>query len=195
MAKDAGCVERTPRATPAPDVFLSEEWIDRWLAVLGQELNVEIWSVSSADLVIAVGLIVSRIEMRGPIPVRCLYLNTSGEGADSVIVEHNSLLVRRGFEDVAWQELGVTLHSLAWDELVLARGGRQVTEQFERLYPNWRHLTYERDSPFVSLELVRDHPVGILGLVSTNTRGQLRRAARVLGDSGSLEFGEAITHI
>jgi hypothetical protein len=176
-----------------PTFFLSEEWVDSWLAVFGQELNVEIWSVSSADLVIAVGLIVHRNEMRGPIPVRCLYLNTSGEGADSVMVEHNSLLVRRGFEDLAWQELGATLRNRAWDELVLAGGGREVTEQFERLYPNWRQLTCERDSPFVSLELVRNHPVGILGLVSTNTRGQLRRAARVLGDSVSLKFGEAIT--
>jgi hypothetical protein len=176
-----------------PTIFLSEAWVDAWLGVFGPSLRPYLWTARADDAVIGAALLVRRVEWRGPVPVRCLYLNTSGEGADSVTVEHNTVLARPGYEEMVWRELGTTLLRLPWDELVLCGGDTATAERMRHLFPGWRISLKPRAAPFIPLEAVRQAPDGFLGLLSANTRGQLRRAARAAVQHGPIALDEGTT--
>jgi hypothetical protein len=179
--------------TPRPTIFLSEAWVDAWLTVFGPSLRPELWTVRTDDRVVGAALLVHRVEWRGPVPVRCLYLNTAGEGADSVTVEHNGVLSRPEYEELVWQELGKVLQRLSWDELVMCGADTVTAERMRHLFPGWKISLAARAAPFVPLEPVRLAPDGLLGLLSANTRGQLRRAARAAAEDSPLLMDEGTT--
>ena len=171
-------------------MFLSSAWVESWLAVFGPSVEASLWTARLGDEVVGAALLVQRIEWRGPIPTRCLYLNTAGEGADSVTVEHNCLLIKQGHDEMVWRELGRTLQYLKWDEFMLHGVTNHTMERTRRLFPYARVAANERAAPFVSLSAVRAHPAGLVGKLSANTRGQLRRAARICGASSVLTIDE-----
>ncbi len=103
------------------------------------------------------------------------YLNTAGEGADSVTVEHNGVLSRPEYEELVWQELGKVLQRLSWDELVMCGADTVTAERMRHLFPGWKISLAARAAPFVPLEPVRLAPDGLLGLLSANTRDRWRR--------------------
>ncbi len=176
-----------------PTMFLSEAWVDCWLTVFGRDASPLLWVARAGDAVVAMALLVRRWERRGPVPVRCLYLNTAGEGADSVTLEHNALLVQPGCEDAAWQALAETLHSLPWDELILAGGDIEAAQRLRHMFAGWPVHLDGRPAPNVPLRAVREQDDGVLGLLSANTRSQLRRAARVASAVAPLSLHEATT--
>jgi hypothetical protein len=176
-----------------PTLFLSEAWVDCWLAVYGPGMRPLLWTARTGGEVVAMALLVRVREWRGPVPVRCLYLNTAGEGADSVTLEHNTLLVRPGLEDVAWRAFADMLGRLSWDELVLVGADTYTAERVRRLFGPWPVHMDGRSAPYTPLGEVRGHEQGALGLMSANTRSQLRRAARVGSAAAPLTLCEATT--
>jgi hypothetical protein len=178
---------------PRPTIFLSDEWVDTWLAVFGPSLHPDLWTVRADGKVVGAALLVRRVEWRGPVPVRCLYLNTAGEGSDSVTVEHNAVLVRPGYEAVVWGELGKVLRRTVWDELVLSAGDTNTAERIRQLFADWRVRLEPRAAPHVPLEFVRRSPSGLLGLLSANARSQLRRALRSAEEHGTVFVDEGVT--
>jgi CelD/BcsL family acetyltransferase involved in cellulose biosynthesis len=176
-----------------PTVFLSVEWVDSWLAVFGESLRPMLWAVTVSDTVVGAALLVSATERRGGIPVRCLYLNTAGEGEDSVTVEHNTVLAAPGSEEAVWQALATTLRGLTWDEFRLCGGDPNAVEQLRSLFTGCQSTLEARAAPFIPLASLQGNTGGLLAKLSTNTRSQLRRAARSAAQRGALTLEEATT--
>lgn len=176
-----------------PTMFLSEAWVDCWLSVYGVTLRPDLWVLRRENEVIGAALLVRRTERRGPFRLRCIHLNTAGEGDDSVTTEHNTVLAKPGCQDVVWLELGRVLRTLEWDELRLEGGTEDATERLKQLFPEWRIQLRRLPSPFVPLHDVREQAGGFLALVSANTRAQLRRAARAVEATAPLVLDEART--
>jgi hypothetical protein len=165
--------------------------MDAWLAVYDVEGASRLWTLAVDDEVVGAALLVLRTERRGLLRLRCLYLNTAGEGQDSVTLEHNAVLAQRGHEDLVWRELRALLLQQSWDEFILAGGTVQTSERLQKAFPDWKSRAFNLPSPFVSLPEVRQQPEGLLGLVSPNSRSQIRRAIRSTVDGLSLD--EAIS--
>lgn len=176
-----------------PTMFLSATWVDCWLSVYGVTLQPSLWVLSRENEVIGAALLVRRTERRGPFRLRCIHLNTAGEGDDSVTTEHNTVLAKPGCQDVVWRELGTALRTLEWDEFRIEGGTEEAAERLGQLFPLWRMQMRRLPSPFVPLDAVRAQAGGFLALVSANTRAQLRRATRAAETTGPLELDEAIT--
>lgn len=122
-----------------------------------------------------------------------LWLNESGDPAlDGVYVEHNGLLVERGLEArvlptaLAWLagQAGVVVLS-GVDEAHLAAVQASGALVHRKAHP--------ASSPWVALEDVRASPAGHLGLLSANTRHQLRRSLRRYAETGALSVRRAET--
>lgn len=173
--------------------FLCEAWVDSWLAVFGADVRVDLWTVRAGEQLVGGALLVRRLERRGPVPLRCVYLNTSGEGADSVTVEHNAVLCRHGFEDAVWDELNRLLHRMTWDELRLEGGTEETWRRLCDHFPEWKREQRTLPSPSIRLDQVRRSEQGLFGVISANSRAQLRRAERAAARRGSVEVDEAIT--
>lgn len=140
--------------------------------------------------VVALGLFNRR--RRGPFSSG-LWLNESGDPAlDGVYVEHNGLLVEHGLETrvlpaaLAWlagRAQRVVLSGV--DEAHLAAARQSGALVYRRAHPT--------SSPWVELDEVRACPAGHLGLLSANTRHQLRRSLRRYAEAGPLTVTRAET--
>lgn len=177
-----------------PTIFLSEAWVDCWLSVYGPTLQPDLWALRRDNEVIGAALLVRRTERRGPVRLRCIHLNTAGEGDDSVTTEHNTVLAKPDCQDVVWRELARILHTLEWDELRLEGGTEEAAERLKQLFPQWRTQLHRLPSPYIPLAEVRQQTGGFLALVSANTRAQLRRAARAAERTAPLILDEARCH-
>lgn len=178
---------------PAPTAFLSVEWMDCWLSVFGSAEGTQLWSTRIEGLVVGAALFSSTTEWRGPVPVRCLYLNTAGEGEDSVTLEHNTVLCRAGYEGLVWHELRDSVQRLVWDELIVVGATADTAQHVRQFFPEQYIASRERGAPYMSLEQVRTHPDGMLGQLSRNTRAQLRRATRSATLRGAVRVEEGTT--
>jgi CelD/BcsL family acetyltransferase involved in cellulose biosynthesis len=150
-----------------------------------------LWTATTGNTLVGAALLIQRLELRKGIPVRCLYVNTAGEGADSVTVEHNAPLIRTGYESAAWTILGDTLRALPWDELILPGSSVANADQICALFPEWNSVAEHRPAPYVTLDRVREAQGGLLSVVSANTRRQLLQAARVAAEKGGVFLEEA----
>jgi hypothetical protein len=178
---------------PRPTAFLSVPWVESWLQIYGPALDPLVWTATVSGTVVGAALLVPRTERRGGIPLRCLYLNTAGEGEDSPTVEHNTVLAAHGHEDAVWQTIGATLRGLDWDELRLSGVDTQTADRFRALFPDWDSSLEARVAPYIPLAPLLESAEGLLATLSANTRSQLRRAARIAGERGPLSLEEATT--
>jgi len=137
-----------------------------------------------------VGLGLFNRRARLPLPAR-LWLNESGDPAlDTIYVEHNGLLMERGQEGaVLPRAIGhlaagpghVVLGGVDDAHLAAAQASGALVHR--RAHP--------AASPWIDLDEVRGHPGGHLGLLSANTRQQLRRSLRRYGEAGPLQVRRA----
>jgi CelD/BcsL family acetyltransferase involved in cellulose biosynthesis len=176
----AETIWRALEAAARPSYFLSWAWIENWLACLPRELAPELAVIVDGDAPVAAGFIGRRREVRHRVLAsRSLHLNATGvDRYDELCVEHNGLVRAAGARVTigdlvdlllpgAWDEL--RLHALDTSELPIApaRGYRVVVDR-------------ETLAPFVNLARVRE--ADYLGLLGADTRAQIRRARRGLGD-------------
>jgi CelD/BcsL family acetyltransferase involved in cellulose biosynthesis len=130
-----------------------------------------------------------------------LWLGESGESElDAVFVEHNGLLVERGWSDalathcLGWLAAGPLDERGAWrgrrvrlngvDQPVLTglrRGGAGVA------------VTAERIAPFVDLTAIRASGRRFVDGLSANTRHQIRRSTRRYAEAGEVRLDRADT--
>jgi CelD/BcsL family acetyltransferase involved in cellulose biosynthesis len=109
-----------------------------------------------------------------------LHLNETGDGThDAPFVEHNGLLVRRGFEPVVAPCLAAALHGFG-RRVVLGGVGEKLAAA-GREAPGCAVVRQIRPAPYVDLAAVRAAGGGYEAGLSSNTRQQLRRSARGYG--------------
>lgn len=165
--------------------FSSEGFLDAWLDALPIAVRPRLVAIVRQDRPVALFLSGARKVVRhGFLPSRVRYLNTSGDPRyDEITLEHNAVLVEPR------TELGLgdllAAHGDDWDEIELPAldkhrfPGSALTE---RLASARVQLLREVESPYVDLSRARAAPGGYLGLLSSGTRAQIRRAERGWGD-------------
>lgn len=157
-------------ASTTPSYFLSWGWVENWLACVPHDRVPVLALLHDGASACFLG---RRLALRrGVVPTRQLHVNATGdERFDDVWIEYNGLVG----EDLPLDDVAAALPG-PWDELVLPG----VTATAFGKLASARHRVIRRDVPawHVRLDRVRAHPAGYAGLLSSSTRGQLRRAQR-----------------
>ncbi|MCA9599351.1 MAG: GNAT family N-acetyltransferase [Myxococcales bacterium] len=173
---------RTLEQKARPSFFGTWGFVECWLACLPAAVRPRLWLLER-DGAPAAACFLGRRKMlrRGAIVTRALFLNATGVPRfDDLCLEHNEVL--------GAAEAGITLNELLaqlppdHDELFLPAlapermPGSRLCERLEG-----RHVRVDRQvpAPFVDLDRVRSS--GSLGWLGASTRGQVRRAEKLLG--------------
>jgi CelD/BcsL family acetyltransferase involved in cellulose biosynthesis len=136
--------------------FMGGAWIESWLEVFGEELSPRIFRVARGDRWIGAALFAERRERRGPVPVRCLHLHTSGETpGEGVCVEYDRVLARGGEEAAVADALAARLAASRADEVAAGGLTESALELLRRALPGWHEETMWSADPFVDLAALR----------------------------------------
>lgn len=168
--------------TQDPSPFLSAEWIESWLSIRQEQLGTRalLWRDERGSVV---GCALASIQggRIGWFAVRQAFLNASG--GMEVASEHNDFLAveryrRAIMEDlIQWQ-----LAEESIDEFAVVGGRRRLTDLVSSIWPSRRVDGYSSEAPYVELDAVRSSGGDYLALLSSNTRGQIRRSIRLYRD-------------
>jgi CelD/BcsL family acetyltransferase involved in cellulose biosynthesis len=172
------------RASPYASFFLGVEWTASWVEVFGPALDPEILLFHADGKVVGACLLVSRVEFRGPFPVRRIYLNTSGEDdADSPFIEYNNLLCLAGWEAPIAEAIYRHVRPRPWDEFV-AKGFCEgpSLEALKNAFAGCSPLIGLCPSYYVDLARIREEGASYESVLGGNTRRNLRKAFRKYGD-------------
>ncbi len=171
--------------------FLGPHWIESWMEAFGALLQPRILVFRRDDAVAGICLIVSRRQRRGPIPVRCLYLNAAGEDeADETCLEYNGLLCRPDDRAAVVTALGDWLAGEAWDEFAAPALGEPIVPD---ALSTCRIERSDKSSHFVDLTAFPPTIDGYVGALSRNSREQIRRSLKLYRQRGELRVQSAAT--
>lgn len=181
--------------------FQSWTWMQAWLKSLPNSNNLYLLQLRKDGHPLGLGIIGrSSITRHRVLRSMSVQLSETGDVAlDTLTVEHNDILMRRGWELPVWRS---TLELLArtqdgWEELRVSgmsntRSVMAITEhtskhglQLARTLTNYYY--------WVDLGAIRQEQVDYLGKLSSNTRQQIRKAMKLYGQLGPLEIREADT--
>ncbi len=168
--------------------FTSWNWVGSLAAA--RFANPVLLQAHSGGRLVGLGLFNRR--RRGLLPAR-LWLNESGDPAlDAVHVEHNGLLIERGAETAVQ---AAALRHLAGGpgHVVLDGIGDALLAAAQQAGALVHRRALPGLAPWIDLEAVRASATGHLGLLSANTRQQLRRSLRGYGEAGALAVRRAAT--
>ena len=101
-------------------IFLTREWIETWIEVYGESLDVSIVLFRSGGDPAGACLLARSTRKPAMIPLRRISLNAAGERhSASTYIEYNDLLARSGCEGAVAERLAELLRGEQWDELAL----------------------------------------------------------------------------
>ncbi len=178
--------------------FQSWGWIGCWLRHLPDGLDPRLLTMSADGELVGLGILIPRQQTRHVfVRSRSLYLNETGDPQlDAVGLEYNGFLADRRLADTV---VCRCLEWLAeakedWDELNLGGLDPASTGTYGRIAGEIGLMTRARDRKrydYVDLEAVRQGEGDYLGLLSRNTRYQIRRSLRRYEDDGPLSVRAA----
>ncbi len=193
-APSHGALEQEWRALLArsdASFFLSWPWIETWLARHAGVARLA--RIVRDGQTVALALLGERKRGFGPLAIRSLHLHATGDhDADRVAVEYNDVLAARGFEVAA----RVTL----LDRLLRGRGRARAVvlpmvggamEAAAAAAGLRARRRAESRCAVVDLEAIRLWGDGYLARLSSGTRAQIRRAAKLYGERGALRIEAA----
>ena len=169
--------------------FISWAWMGTWLASLPSTKSFRILRVRRAGQLIGLGVLGRHVGRHmGPVSARGLFLNATGDAAfDSLTIEYNDLLARRGEAELVRRAVIEQLPRLSrrWDELHLP--GVEPSAHWSR-HVRAGYAQHARRSPTYQVDLtrVRARDGDYLGLLSANTRAQIRRSIKEYEKLGAL---------
>jgi CelD/BcsL family acetyltransferase involved in cellulose biosynthesis len=177
-AARAEAIWRDLERTARPAYFLTWSWIENWLAMLPRE-EIPALAVIRRDGEPAGAFFLGRrLRVRHHVlPSRGMFVNATGvESHDELCIEHNGLLG-------PGCSIGQLVELLPddWDELFLPGVDLEAFRDVD--VPAGYRVRVERTCPAPFVDLARVRAAGdYLAVVSSNTRAQIRRARRRLGD-------------
>jgi|GEM_PF-731062 len=184
--------------------FQSWAWVNSWFAVHVRNLclcmKIRAFLIIITDLedvICALGIFsLHKDYNRRLLPVWQMRLGDTGcERHDIITVEHNSLLIRRGYEGITWRVMiDYFMESISSPEMVIRSCAPYLYELLKHIFPGkictisdtFHHvvdLDILRQQQCVNSSRGRDVYVGSLG---RSTRGKIRRLLRELEADGSL---------
>lgn len=173
--------------------FLSWPWVETWLAHTSGPVHLV--RVAREGETVALALLSERRLGLGPLALRTLHLHATGDpAADRVAIEYNDLLAARGFEVAARITLldrllgsgrrrGLRAVHLPMVDPCLEAAADAAGLRFRR--------RAESRCAIVDLEAIRRFGADYFGRLSSSTRQQIRRAARLYGERGALAIEAA----
>ena len=174
-------------ATPGASCFVGPAWVGAWLETFGPRLAPEVILFEYGDRPTGATLLVSRTERKGFLPLRRIYLHTSGEdAADGVGVEYVSLVCEPGHADAVHAALAALLAERSWDEFLFHGVTEETLSRMTRLFPGFEVETEWRPSYVVDLARLRSEGRTYEETLSKNTRSQLRRSRKRYAERGPL---------
>ena len=166
--------------------FQSWGWISCWLNHLPEGLNPWVLIVSTGREVVGLGVLIGLQEVRHAfVRSNSLYLNETGNPeVDPITLEYNGFLADRRFAGtVVCRILEWLVESKDdWDELNLGGLDPDSTMTYVRAGSEIGLRAQARDKKrcnYVDLDAVRRNGGDYLGLLSRNTRYQIRRSLRL----------------
>lgn len=189
--------------------FTSWNWTGSWLATLPELTGLRLLRVTAEGETVALAIVSSRRRSwRAGMSLRGLFFHVTGDDHfDRITPEHNDLLCVRQHAVAVRRELIGALNRLdrGWDELHLP-GVTPYAEWTEPLPAGvWVEHRREEESFAVDLDAVRAAGAGAaasgasveslieshLGLLSANTRSQVRRSIKEVRKLGEMQLIEA----
>jgi CelD/BcsL family acetyltransferase involved in cellulose biosynthesis len=177
-------------------LFVGRDWVESWLEVHGPALNPSLWQLREGSDLVGACLLVEQREKRGPIPVRCLYLNTAGEPeGEGVCVEYNELVAAPGRRADVARALAREIVARGADELAAGGITERTYEALTQALPGWDSDVEWSEDAFVDLAGLRirgaDYRQSVL---SGNSRKQINRSLKAYEQEvGPLEVEVAAT--
>lgn len=173
------------RASPYATFFLRHEWVESWLETFAPLLTTEILMFRASGEPVAAALLVRRSVRYKLFPLRCVFLNTSGEDpADSPFMEFNNLLCLEGWEAPVAAALREYLDRRPWDEFRLD-GFRQgpPLEALRAAFGSAVAYSTVRSDFFVNLKTLRETNTAYESALGPTTRKRLRQNFRYYGQT------------
>jgi CelD/BcsL family acetyltransferase involved in cellulose biosynthesis len=169
--------------------FLSWPWIRTWLACLPAHVKPHLMQIYEGDMAIAAGIVVkSTLHRRPMLSTRTWTLNATGDGdLDQIFIEHNGLLARQGFSEVAWNSWADSFLSDRddWDEISLRGVPPAVLDA-------WQHPTIQLREEmvligrYVDLDHVRTTAPSVLNVLGKKKRAQIRYTQKTYSKHGPI---------
>ena len=163
-------------------LMCSSVWTETWLTHYGSLVPHRFAVARRGDVCCGVALLTSGVnQFDGPMPLRTWHLGTAGEpDADSVCIEYNSLLVRA--EDrtdfarqlVAWIDSQSDCDQAYFD-------GFASADIEPLLADNPKAVVVRKSSPYFDLRAAREANIEPIEFLGKQTRANLRRSMRQLG--------------
>lgn len=180
-------------------IFQSWPWTRSWISALPDSVQLYLLTIRHQDKLIGLGIFGKTVQVRhGLIRSRMLCLSETGlPEFDGLTVEHNNLLLRRGWETPAWE---AALNALAdwdkdWNEIRVSGMSSLATLNTLQSLARSHNLIaqVELSKPFfwVDLDALRTDQRDYLSALSSNTRQQVRKSLRLYADSGEIKLSIA----
>lgn len=186
---------RTLEQIAEPSFFLSWDWIGCWLTSLPPDRRPLVLRVRDGDSTIGLALLCRSDERwLGLLPRRTLRLHESGDTAlDSLTIEYNGVLAPRTLRDAVLRHaVEWLLYEQPYDRVVLSGvpDGGLARVDVRRIAIGVRDAkpTY---TVRLDTRANRSSEDGLMANLSSNTRGQLRRAIRQYEKLGPLRLVSA----
>jgi exosortase A-associated hydrolase 1 len=175
-------------------IFQSWTWIKSWIDALPISVEIHRLNVWHGEDLVGIGLFGKAAQTRHKlIRSRTLWLSESGyPDIDTLTIEHNNLLIYRGWENVVWpaaiDELMKRKHE--WDEIRISgiTNTRSLTSinQHAQAIGLMPHTEFSKPYFWVDLEGMRPDQGAYLKALSRNTRQQIKRAIKLYEEKGQL---------
>jgi len=178
--------QRLAETSAEVPLFMGRDWVECWLDVYGAELEPSLWQLRDGAGLVGACLLVERRERRGPVPVRCLYLNTAGEApGEGVCVEFNALLHGAGRGPEVHAAFAAELRDRGADELVASGVTEPGLEALTSALPGWVADVEWSEDAFVDLARLRSAGAGYReSVLSANSRKQINRSLKAYAALG-----------
>ena len=164
---------RDLEARSQPSYFLSPAWVETWLTCLPDDAAPRLAITHDRSAACWIGR--RDVRRHGVFASRAMYVNATGvDRYDEVCIEHNKIL-GNGAALVAALPAD-------WDELFLPAVDEASAPYLGALRGYRVRIDRQSVAPFVDLDAVRASETGYLALLGSNTRNQLRRARRIVGN-------------
>ncbi len=177
-----------------PSFFLTWEWVENWIKTLPENIPVFLMVLTGENIPKTAFFVGAPSTNIAHFFLKKLYLNTTGIPAfDEIYIEYNKMLVEGNCP--APLEAVLTRLPLDWDEFVMPALEAHFffNNEFENAALAYNTIVQRVQSPYVDLEKVRENDLNFLGLLSGNTRGQIRRSYRLYQQKESLVLQVAST--
>jgi CelD/BcsL family acetyltransferase involved in cellulose biosynthesis len=175
--------------------FTSWAWMGNWLAQLPANMEVHLLRADLGEHNVGLGLLVKgRSRVLRFLPMTCWRLHNTGDALiDDLVIEYNDFLVDRAYAGRVRKAMLAHLFQVQRiQRLEISRADPAVRDALEGLPASVTAQQSHMDCHIVDLEAVRAaSATGYLGLLSSNTRSQIRRSLNAYAKLGPLAIDVA----